>query len=194
MSSGIRLASPADAAALCAIYAPYVRQTPVSFEYEAPSAAEFERRICKTMAAYPYLVYVSDGKPVGYACAHRLWERAAYAWDVELSVYLAEEAMRKGYGSALYTALLELLRMQQIQNAYALVTVPNPGSERLHERMGFQRAGILRSVGYKCGAWQDVAWFEKRLCEESSPPPPFIPFPMLNLRTVAEILRKFDVG
>ncbi|MGI5895927.1 MAG: GNAT family N-acetyltransferase [Oscillospiraceae bacterium] len=167
----VRFAAESDAEALLEIYAPYVRETAITFELEAPGREEFAERIRTFGEDYPYLVCQVDGKMMGYAYAHRMQERAAYQWNAELSVYLAPEAAGKGMGTALYRALIELLALQGVQNVYGLVTVPNAASEALHARMGFAAAGAYRRTGYKLGQWRDVLIFEKHIGAEGEPRP-----------------------
>ncbi|MBQ9166069.1 MAG: N-acetyltransferase, partial [Oscillospiraceae bacterium] len=158
----IRTATPADAPALLAIYANYIA-TPVTFAYELPTEDGFAWNIMEVQRRYPYLLAEEDGKALGYAYAHPLREFAAYSWDVELTIYLAPDAVGKGVGTRLYNALLKVLTLQGVRNAYGCVTSPNPASEALHEKLGFALVGKFHQTGYKAGAWQDVVWFEKQL-------------------------------
>ncbi|RMF81859.1 MAG: N-acetyltransferase family protein, partial [Planctomycetota bacterium] len=103
-----------------------------------------------------------------YASPHRV--RAAYQWSVEVSAYVHEEARGRGVGRKLYAALFEALRRLGYVNAYAGVTLPNDASERFHAACGFEPVGIYRRVGYKAGAWHDVAWSQLRLQEPADPP------------------------
>ena len=183
----IRLAVPADAPALLAIYAQYI-ETGITFEYQLPSREEFARRIRTFGEAYPYLVWEEDGQITGYAYAHRQAERAAYQWNAELSVYLDRACTGAGRGRRLYTALMELLRLQGIRTVYALVTLPNEKSEGLHRSLGFRLMGVQRSTGYKDGAWRDVAWFEKAIAPYDPDPAPLRPFPQIPPEQVAAIL------
>ncbi len=186
----IRRAGQKDAPALQAIYAPYVRDTAISFEYEAPSPEEFEQRIEQIGKEYPFLVFEAGGRPLAYAYAHRHMERAAYRWNAELSVYVHPGALRRGIGRALYGALLELLECQGVQTVYALVTWPNENSGRLHEAMGFRRLCVMERMGYKQGKWRDVAWFAKELGGHEDSPAPFWPFSALEPGRVEDILRR----
>ena len=183
----IRLAVPADAPALLAIYAQYI-ETGITFEYPLPSREEFARRIRTFGEAYPYLVWEEKGQILGYAYAHRQAERAAYQWNAELSVYLDRDHTGAGRGRRLYTALMELLRLQGIRTVYALVTLPNEKSEGLHRSLGFRLMGVQRSTGYKDGAWRDVAWFEKAIAPYDPDPAPLRPFPQVPPQQVAAIL------
>lgn len=169
----IRFAAQADVPALLSIYQQYI-DTSITFEYTLPTPEEFARRVREFSSFYPYLVWEVDGRPAGYAYAHRLAERTAYQWSVELSVYLDRDHTGQGAGRRLYTALMELLRLQGIRTAYALVTSPNPPSEALHTAMGFARVGVLHRSGYKDGAWRDVTYFEKPLTgfDDGVPQPP----------------------
>ena len=188
MNVSIRSAREADAPAILAIYGPYVRDTAVSFECRTPSLPEFAGRIRDISADYPYLVCLRGEEIAGYAYAHRQMEREAYQWNAELSVYLAQGCFRRGIGRALCGALLEILRLQNVRNVYGGVTVPNENSERLHEALGFRRLGTYRATGYKCGAWHDVAWFEKQIAPYTPDPEPFRSIRDVPAEAMAEIL------
>jgi L-amino acid N-acyltransferase YncA len=166
----IRLAEERDAEAIQRIYAPFVLQTAVSFEFEPPSVDDMRSRIADTLARLPWLVCERREKVIGYAYASPHKPRAAYGWSVDVAIYLHEEHHRQGVGRALYTSLLAALRLQGFYNAYAGVTLPNPGSVGLHEAMGFQPVGIYRDVGYKFGKWHDVGWWQLALRDRSAAP------------------------
>lgn len=167
----IRLATPADAAEIAAIYAPYVTDNAVSFETEPPDATEMAARIGRVLPQWPWLVAVgADGTIAGYVYAGRHRERAAYRWGVDVAVYIAPDAKRMGVGRRLYMVLFELLRRQGYARAYALITLPNPGSVALHEAMGFTPVGVHAKTGYKLGAWHDVGWWDLDLGLPDGPP------------------------
>ncbi len=159
----IRRAVADDAAALLEIYEPYITDTVITFEYEVPAAEEFAARITDTLTQFPYLVCEWDGKPVGYAYAHHIRERAAYDWAVELSIYLAPAAQGYGVGTALYRCLIDLLERQNVRILYGCVTLPNEKSRCLHEKLGFVLTGVWHGSGWKFEQWHDVGWFEKRM-------------------------------
>ena len=186
----IRFALPEDAPALHAIYAPYVSDTAVSFEYQPPGPETFAQRIENTRRQYPYLVWEEKGQPLGYAYAGRLRQRQAYDWDVELSVYVDPSAQRRGVGSSLYRCLLDLLTWQGVRWAYGVVTLPNPGSDALHRRLGFQLIARFPEMGYKMGKWWDIGWYLKELTAPASPPRPVIPLQPDHPR-VREILAQY---
>ena len=186
----IRRAAAGDAAALLDIYRPFITDTVVTFEYDVPSAEEFAGRIADTLPDFPYLVCERDDKPVGYAYAHRIRERAAYDWACELSIYLAPEAQGRGVGTVLYRCLTELLDMQQLRILYGCVTLPNEGSRRLHEKLGFALTGVWHGSGWKFGRWHDVGWFEKRLGGDA-PARPVVPFAALDGEKIEECLRRY---
>jgi phosphinothricin acetyltransferase len=168
----IRPADPdRDAAACAAIYAPSVESTPISFELETPDAAEFARRIERYSATHQFLVAENGGTVVGYAYACRWRERPAYDWAVEVSVYVDPARKRAGVGRALYAELLDRLRAQGFRVAVAGITLPNPASIALHERMGFEPIGALRQVGWKLGAWHDVGYWQLLLRPDAADPP-----------------------
>ena len=176
----IRIAVPEDASALAEVYAPYVTDTSITFEYEVPEPAEFASRIRETLEKYPYLVAEEDGIIRGYAYASPFKGRAAYAWSAETSIYLCHEARARGIGTALYLKLEEMLRRQHVCNLCACITYPNPASIAFHEKLGYRTVAHFNSAGFKLGAWHDIVWMEKELSPHAVPPLPFLPFPELN--------------
>lgn len=167
----IRFATPHDAPAVAAIYAPIVRDTAISFELEPPSVHEIGVRIEKTLAQLPWLVSL-DGEGVvnGYVYASRHRERAAYQWAVDVSAYVRVDARGQRVGSRLYAALFQQLVQQGYYQAFAGIALPNAASVGLHESMGFKPLGVYRRVGYKHGAWRDVGWWQKQLQPPGSEP------------------------
>ena len=168
----IRLATPGDADAVRAIYAPYVEETAISFEYEPPTAAEVGRRIETTTEAHPWLVCTLDGDVVGYAYAGPFSSRAAYRWTVEVSAYVDRDHRGRDVGRALYTSLLAILPRQGFVEAYAGIALPNEASVGIHEAMGFVHHTTYPDVGYKFGAWHDVGWWRRPLRERPDDPEP----------------------
>jgi phosphinothricin acetyltransferase len=172
----VRAVRPGDAAALAALYRPYVIDTPISFEVDPPDAAEMARRVARVTASYPWLVAEIEGKVVGYACADRFRERAAYRWIVETSIYLAQGCERQGIGRALYQPLLAALTAQGFVSAIAAIALPNPASVALHEAVGFVRVGAYQGVGFKAGAWLDVGLWQRDLAaRDAEPEEPALP-------------------
>lgn len=184
----VRLATEADAAGILAVYALYIRDTAITFETETPSLDAFRRRMASIIGDYPYLVVEEDGRIVGFAYAHRLGDRAAYAWNAELSIYFAPDYTSRGWGSVLFWALIDLLALQGVRNAYSLITVPNEASLALHEKLGFALMGIQKEAGYKLGAWHDVAWLRMAIGDFSAAPEPRVPLSAMDPDQVAEVL------
>jgi L-amino acid N-acyltransferase YncA len=187
----IRLATQDDAEEAQAIYAPYCH-TPISFETEPPSVEEMRGRLAKVLGQYPWLVCEEGGEVLGYVYATQHRERAAYRWSVDTTVYVRQGRQRRGVGRALYTSLLAVLPLQGYVNAYAGVTLPNPASVGLHEAMGFQPVGVYRQVGFKCGAWHDVAWFQRPLQPRPDEPRP--PMQFEEVRHTAEWVEALYLG
>ncbi len=160
----IRYATPDDAPAVRAIYAPYVESTVISFELEPPDIDEMRQRISKTLMTHPWLVYISpDGELCGYAYATKNRDRIAYQWSAEVSVYIAIDYHGQGIGRALYTALFDILRVQGFYTAFAGIALPNEASIAMHHACGFQPAGVLPMIGHKFSRWIDVAWYSLTL-------------------------------
>lgn len=176
----VREAKPSDADPIAAIYAPFVRDTPITFEVDPPSGAEMAERIRAVTAMHPWLVCAEGERVLGYAYASRHRERAAYQWSVDVSVYILPAAQRRGIGRALYSALLPLVAAQGFHNAYGGITLPNAASVGLHETLGFAPVGVYRGVGYKLGAWHDVGWWALQLSPRHPAPAP--PQPIAALR------------
>jgi L-amino acid N-acyltransferase YncA len=153
----VRDASRLDAAACAAIYAPYVTGTAISFEAEPPSEVEMSARISAAARSHAWLVAEADGRVIGYAYGGPFASRAAYQWSCEVSVYLEMGRRRTGAGRALYSELLPRLVARGFRVAVAKMTLPNDGSVGLHKAMGFQETGVHPRIGFKHGAWHDVA-------------------------------------
>lgn len=175
----IRTASEKDAPELLSIYAHYVKNTGITFEYEVPSEDEFAGRIRGILSKYPYLAAVSEGRILGYAYASAFKDRAAYTWSVETSIYIREGCHGRGTGTQLYRALEDALSRQNILNLNACIAYPNPESISFHENLGYTTVAHFTKCGYKAGQWYDMIWMEKMLGCHPDPPSPFIPFPEL---------------
>lgn len=156
----IRLATTADAAAICSIYNRYVAETTVTFETDAVPANVMSTRIAEVTASYPWLVFERDGALGGYAYANRWRPRAAYRHSVESTIYLARNFQRQGIGTQLYTELIARLRAQGIHQMIGGVALPNPGSVALHERLGFRKVAHFAEVGRKFDRWIDVGYWQ----------------------------------
>jgi phosphinothricin acetyltransferase len=184
----IRLVRDLDAIQILGIYEPYIKETAITFECETPSLEEFKNRIMEITKDYPYLVYLADNRILGYAYAHRHMERKAYQWNAELSVYVHPSHLNRGIGKELYGTLIDLLKLQNIKNVYGGVTLPNKASEQLHASFGFEKVGVYRNTGYKCGKWHDVMWFEKKISEYDLEPKPFISINEIDKQAIEKIL------
>lgn len=185
----IRTATENDAEKLLGIYAYYVENTAITFEYEVPSVDEFRRRICHTLSKYPYLVSEEDGLITGYAYAGVFKERRAYDWAVETTIYIARDARKTGFGKKLYIALENALALQNITNLNACIGVPviedeylTNDSANFHKHMGYRSVGEFHKCGYKFGRWYNMVWMEKIIAEHPDIPP--------EIRTFDEIRRE----
>jgi L-amino acid N-acyltransferase YncA len=172
MSPIVRLADPdRDAPAVAAIYRPAVESSIATFEEVAPSADEMGERMRTILERLPWLVAEVDGAVIGYAYAGPHRARAGYRWSVDISVYIDPSQHGRGVGRALYDRLLAILRRAGYINVYAGIALPNAASVRLHEAIGMQRIAVYERVGWKLGAWRDVAWFGLRLSDPAGRPP-----------------------
>lgn len=183
----IRIATIKDAENIRNIYAPYVLNTAVSFEYELPDIKEFTNRIESTLKNYPYLVAMVNDDVVGYAYASAFHSRAAYRHSAELSVYVRENCKKSGIGSALYESMEAFLINQNIYIVHACIASADKNdeyltddSEKFHTKMGFSLAGRHKQCGYKFGKWYDIIWMDKVIQDIPDIPEDFIPFSQLN--------------
>ena len=157
----IRIATAADVPAMLDIYGPYILGTTYTFEYTVPTVEEFTRRFLSCTAQFPWLVWEEDGAVLGYAYGSAPFERAAYSWCGEVSIYLAPRAQGRGIGRRLYQVLEEILWRQGYRVIYSLVTTENTGSLEFHRRLGYRERATLEGCGMKFGRWLGVVWLEK---------------------------------
>jgi L-amino acid N-acyltransferase YncA len=170
LADHIRDATESDAAACAAIYGPYVRDTCISFEVDVPTTAEMARRIASAVDRHAWLVLEDAGRVIGYAYGHPFKQRAAYRWSCETSIYLEVGRRRTGGGRALYETLLGRLADRGYRRVFAGMTLPNDASAGIHRALGFEPVGVYRKVGWKQGAWHDVAWMQKTIGTDEQPP------------------------
>ena len=173
----IRPATEADAAEILNIYAPYITDTAITFEYDVPTLEEFTGRIRHTLEKYPYLVAVRDSEIIGYSCAGAFKGRAAYDWAVETTIYIRKDRQKTGVGKKLYEALEKVLYAQNICNLYACIGYPEEDDEYLtknskqfHEHLRYRLIGEFRKCGYKFGRWYHMVWMEKMIGEHPEKP------------------------
>lgn len=166
----IRKATLDDVERLLKIYAYYVKNTAISFEYEVPTGAEFKSRMENIQKKYPYLVLEDEGVICGYAYAGVFKNRAAYDHSCEMTIYLDRGKKGRGYGKALYTALEDELKKTGITNLYACIGDPivedeylTKNSEHFHQHMGYTKVGEFHKCGYKFDRFYNMIWMEKIL-------------------------------
>ena len=196
MAVQLRVATQEDAAALLDIYAPYVRETAITFEYDVPSVEEFAARIAHTLEKFPYLAAENDGEIVGYAYAGAFHPRAAYQWCAEMSVYVKRDVRRMGVGRKLYDAMEALLKAQRLTNVEACIAVPSApdthltlDSVRFHEKMGYRMVGKFEKCGYKFDTWYDMVWMEKHIGGHVHAQPPILEIGQIA-KEAEEMLRR----
>lgn len=184
----LRVATPDDAAALQAIYEPYVVYTALTFECHVPTVEEFRGRIGATLQNYPYLVALVDGVPTGYTYASRFKPREAYGWSVETSIYVRQDMRKHGLGRKMYEALESVLVLQNVYNMCACAAHPfdqpdeysSTNSADFHAHMGFKYVGRFHGCASKFGRWYDIMWFDKTIIQRDGAPKPFVPFPQIT--------------
>ena len=166
----IRTARLEDARALLDIYAPYVKHTAITFEYDVPTVEEFEKRIERTLNQYPYLVAEQKSEIVGYAYASPFHERPACNWAVEVSIYVRQDKKKLGIGKKLYEELERLLKLQNVLNVNASIAYSEVEDEYLtkssvefHKHLGYKMVGEFHKCGFKFNRWYNMVWMEKHI-------------------------------
>ena len=165
----IRFARESDIEAMLAIYTPYVLETTVTFEYVPPTPDEFLARFQSITQKLPWLVWEEEGAVLGYAYASLPFERAAYAWCAEPSIYLRPDARGRGIGRQLYAALEAMLSQMGYAVSFAIITGENEASLAFHRAQGYEKCAEMVKCGLKFGRWLDVDWLEKRLSSVEIP-------------------------
>ncbi|MEO7394160.1 MAG: N-acetyltransferase family protein [Chitinophagaceae bacterium] len=190
----IRIAQATDAASILEIYAPYIVNTSFTFETEVPSLELFTQRINSYAENWPWLVCDINGTIAGYAYGTRHRERVAYQWCVESSVYIHDNFQKSGIATALYEALLEILKYQGFRNVYAVVNLPNNKSVAFHEKCGFKWFADYKNVGYKLGQWKTVGWWIKELHDYKDEPLAPIRFSDIPAPVIESMLNKENLS
>lgn len=167
----IRSATANDASALAEIYNHFIRETAVTFEEEPVTAEVMATRLANVLALdLPWLVLEQNARILGYAYATRWKERSAYRYSVESTIYLAPEMTGQGHGMTLYSALIDALMSRAVHAVIGGISLPNPASIALHEKLGFRPVGSFREVGRKFERWIDVGYWQLLLKPETPQP------------------------
>ena len=184
----IRMAQAGDASALLDIFAPYVLQTAVAFNYEPPTLKEFSATMADRLRRYPYLVAQRGGELIGYAYASPFKTRAAYDWAIETSIYVKKGQTGTGCGRALYDALERILKAQHILSTYACIAYTDRPDDHLsnnspefHAHMGFELTAKFPKCGYKFNKWYDMIWMHKEIGPHADTPLPVISVTELDM-------------
>lgn len=193
----IRVATIEDAREILKIYAPYITETAITFEYDVPSLEEFQDRMKNILKKYPYIVAESRDKGViGYAYSGGFKVRKAYDWAVETTIYVKRDERGRGIGRILYEALENISKAQNILNLNACIAYPEvedkyltKDSVKFHECLGYHMVGEFHQCGYKFGIWYHMVWMEKIIGEHQENPLSVINFPDLS----AEILDRIGI-
>ena len=165
----IRIAEEQDVLEMLSIYRPYILNTTHTFEYAVPTEAEFLERFRQITRRHPWLVWEEDGRILGYAYGSAPFERDAYRWTCEASIYLRPEAQGRGIGRRLYQALEAIMARQGHRLCYAIITSENTGSLAFHQKMGYSITAEMPGCGRKFGRWLGVTWMEKKLNPPGDP-------------------------
>lgn len=192
----IRFATEADISQMLAIYAPFVLETTCSFEYTVPTEEEFTRRFREKTAQFPWLVWEENGQVLGYAYGSRPFERMAYSWCAEVSIYLHPAVHGRGIGRRLYSLLEQLIFAQGYRRIYAIITSENLDSLAFHQAVGYTLTAAFPDCGFKFGRWIGTIWLEKagKCSEMPTEPPLSIHTLVKNNRNICELLDKMSLS
>jgi len=191
MSFQIRFVQESDTAAIAEIYHPYVENTSISFEYEAPSSEEILQRIRSTTADFPWIVCLSENEVIGYAYAIPHRNRTAYQWAADVTIYFSTAFHRKGLAKITYETLFSILKLQGIHTLLAGITIPNEKSVGFHSALGFELLGTYTNIGFKFGKWHDTQWYQRQLNDYTTSPSTPKKFPeIINTEEVQEIIQQ----
>ena len=156
----IRRVRAEDAACLCDLYNHFVETSIVTFDEERLTEVTFQAKIGDVSERHPWFVYDLNGTPKGYALASPWKSRCAYRYSVETTVYVSPAHQGCGIGTALYRHLIDSLVKTEVHSLIAGITLPNPASITLHEKLGFEKIGQFKEVGRKFDKWLDVGYWE----------------------------------
>ena len=160
----VRDASEEDLAAVLAIYNDVIATTTAVFR-DQPATLEDRREWWQARVAqgYPVLVAVADDAVVGFASFGDFRAWPGYRFTVEHSVHVRADRRGGGVGQALMHPLIARARTLGKHVMMAGVDADNAGSIRFHERLGFERVGHLREVGFKFGRRLDLVFLQRLL-------------------------------
>ena len=160
----VRDAREEDLAGVLAIYNDVIATTTAIFRDE-PATLEDRREWWQARAAqgYPVLVAIEDDAVVGFASFGDFRAWPGYRYTVEHSVHVRADRRGSGVGQALMRPLIARARTLGKHVMMAGVDADNAGSIRFHERLGFERVGHLREVGFKFGRRLDLVFLQRLL-------------------------------
>ena len=187
----IRFVQEKDIERILEIYSYYIENTTITFEYFTPSYDEFKKRVFKIKEKYPFLVFENENKVYGYTYASNYYERLAYSWDCELSIYIDNNFIGKGIGKKLYQTIIDIIDLQGYYNVYARISIPNEKSLNIHKNLGFKVDGITKNTGFKHNKWIDIINLSKQIKEYSYPKNFPISINNININDLEKILKKY---
>ena len=189
----LRLIKENDIKDVLDVYNPFIKNTPITFECTVPSMKKFRKRVEHVTAKHPWLVAEENDRIVGFAYASVFKERMAYSWDVESSIYVIDDAGMQGIGTALYSAMEDILKLQGFYNIYAILTTGVKRSLYFHELMGYKKMYTLDCCGWKFDQWYGITCMCKTIGDIHQPPKEIIPIKELEKKSIDKILKKYSV-
>ncbi len=157
----IRDINKSDVHYICDIYNYYIKNSIVTFEEDGVDENEILRRIQEVTVKYPWIVFEENKEVIGYAYVTKWKDRNSYRYSAESTVYIHRDHFGKGIGSKLMIKLIDESTKKGIHKLIAGIALPNAASIALHEKMGFEKCGLFKEVGFKFGKWIDVGYWVK---------------------------------
>jgi L-amino acid N-acyltransferase YncA len=159
----VRLATAADADAICRIYNQGIEDRLATLETELRTPAERREWLASRSPRHPVIVAESDGAITGWGSLNVFNARPAYRFVADFSVYIERGWRGKGVGRVLLARLIEL-GSEHGYHKLVLSAFPfNPGGMALYEKMGFRTVGIYKEQGQLDGKWVDTIVMERLL-------------------------------
>jgi L-amino acid N-acyltransferase YncA len=159
----IRCAKIEDAQHIIDIYNWYIINTIITFETDPVSLAEMQERICEKLQHHDWLVAEINNEIIGYAYYGVFRARAAYRHTVESTIYLSKNFKGRGLGLPIYSALIDSAKNKGFREMLGVIALPNPESIKLHQKAGFNEAGLMKNIGFKFDTYIDVAILQKTI-------------------------------
>jgi phosphinothricin acetyltransferase len=161
----------AHAEAILRIFNQAIADSTALYEYQPRTMEMIQGWLARKRAGdFPIIGAVDQqGTLLGFGSYGPFRAFPAYKYTVEHSVYIGTDHRGKGLGKALLNELISRAIAQQYHVMVAAIDSQNQASIVLHEKLGFQRCGLMPQVGFKFGRWLDLALYQMLLPTPTKP-------------------------